>query len=185
MKRVLSLICVVAILLGAMALTAFASPKDDILSAVKESVPADILERYQTQGVNMLNQIDVTQEQAEQVIAYIKQAGPLLKAGTVSGHQYTPAERQTLVGLFDSICATLHLTYNITTKATGLHQNDIIIHVYYNGKIVGDLDGDFVKQTGGTATDTTENLAVIVSVLALLTVASAVIAAKRISAHRA
>ena len=82
MKKMVSLVCMLALLLGALGTTAFAAPQDDILAAVDANIPAGILQYYRTMGINILTQIDVTDAQAQEVSALIKQAGALLQEGT-------------------------------------------------------------------------------------------------------
>ena len=57
MKKMVSLICMLALLLGALGTTAFAVPQDDILAAVDANIPADILHYYRTMGINIMTQI--------------------------------------------------------------------------------------------------------------------------------
>ena len=40
MKKMVSLVCMLALLLGALGTTAFAAPQDDILAAVDANIPA-------------------------------------------------------------------------------------------------------------------------------------------------
>lgn len=147
MKKMVSLVCMLALLLGALGTTAFAAPQDDILAAVDANIPSGILQYYRTMGINILTQIDVTDAQAQEVSALIKQAGALLQEGTQSAHEYRATQRERLLELFAQICAVLHLSYTTSTKPSGLHAGDVVIHLYYNGTPIGELDGDFIKQT--------------------------------------
>ena len=115
MKKMVSLVCMLALLLGALGTTAFAAPQDDILAAVDANIPAGILQYYRTMGINILTQIDVTDAQAQEVSALIKQAGALLQEGTQSAHEYRAAQRERLLELFAQICAVLHLSYTTST----------------------------------------------------------------------
>lgn len=113
MKKMVSLVCMLALLLGALGTTAFAAPQDDILAAVDANIPAGILQYYRTMGINILTQIDVTDAQAQEVSALIKQAGALLQEGTQSAHEYRAAQREAFGTLCANMRGTSSFLYNI------------------------------------------------------------------------
>ena len=78
MKKVISLFAACLLLVGMMAVAGFsasaATPKEDIVAAVKDAMPDKYEEQYLPMLENVLNQIDVTAEQAEEVIGSVETA---------------------------------------------------------------------------------------------------------------
>lgn len=181
MKRIISIACLVVMLMSLLAISVFAAPKDDIITAAEKNIDKSLVDTYRAQAVNILNQIEVSQKQADEVVALIEKAGKVFENNGPTLHTYPKSEVDILLGYFDEACEILHMTYKITEKKNALHKGDIICVLYdENGKKIADLDGDFVNDTG--ATDT--NVGLIVSVIALITLAGAsiVIAAKKVNA---
>ena len=143
MKKVFLVFLAVLIAVSCCALTAVAAPKDDIIAAARTYVPAKYEKFYLNNLRNTLNQIDVTEDQAAQVVKIIKEtraAVPNDKGFPLSN--YTLEEKNAVVDGFHRACAVLGLTGEIY-----IDKNDVIIKVYLNGTMLTTVDIDVVKKT--------------------------------------
>lgn len=160
-----------------------ATPKEDILAAVKENLPASYSNRYLPMAENVLQQIDVTADQATKVIACIN----AMKAGinTDKGpslDKYTEAEIGVVVEQFAAACEALNLTFEFKDSATPQHKSDIVCVLYdASGKKLADIDGDAVKKTDVAPTTVNYGYVALAALLALGAVAAAVYGKKAVA----
>lgn len=153
MKKVLSLVAVCLLLVGMMSVgftASAATPKEEIVAAVKAAMPDEYEAKYIPMLENTLSQIEVTAQQAEAVIANIDAVKAAIKEDKGDSlSEYTQAEATVVMDNFDEACATLGLGYNIVEAENPVHEGDVAIEVYKlaDKTPVGDVDGDGVKKT--------------------------------------
>ena len=181
MKRIICAV-LVAVMALALAVSASAATKQDVIDKFEASVPENYHPLILGQVENILNQIDITEEQADKLIALMDETAANMSKFTDKGHSleaYVSEERDFCVGQFSEACDVLGLTYTISTKANGYHSGDEVYSVYdASGKKLGDLDGDIdVKTTDKVETSVVLPAAAVV--LAVLAGFSAVVAKKR------
>lgn len=161
MKKVISLCVACLLVVGMMAFAGFsasaATPKEDIVAAVKAAMPDKYEEEYLPMLENVLNQIDVTAAQAEEVIGYIDAVKAAIKTDKGSSlSEYTREEIDIVLDNFDKSCTALGLTYEFVDAEDPDHEGDVDCIIYTDeGKKIGSVDGDGVKKTGAAETNTT------------------------------
>lgn len=183
MKKVLSLVAVCLLLVGMVGFTvSAATPKEDIVAAVKEAMPDAYESKYLPTVENVLSQIDVTAEQAEAVIANIAAAKAAVKEDKgESLSEYTRAEIEAVLAEFDAACTTLGLKYEFVDAENPAHEGDVICKVYKaDGTLIGTIDGEGVKKTNAPEQN---GVAMIVLVSALALAAGAAVYGKKIAAR--
>lgn len=169
MKKVLSLVAVCVLLVGMMACGVFsasaATPKEEIVAAVKSAVPADVFEANKPMIENVLSQIDVTAEQAKSVIANIE----AVKAGVEFDHaslsEYTATEQKIITKNLDEACATLGLGYELVPAKKPTHKGDVECILY---KLDGEDDKTVIAQTDPDVKKTNAPETNVVLVVALI-----------------
>ena len=160
MKKVISLFAACLLLVGMMAFAGFsasaATPKEDIVAAVKDAMPDKYEEQYLPMLENVLNQIDVTAEQAEEVIGYVETVKAAVKADKGSSlSEYSKEEVAVVMDNFDKTCTALGLTYELVDAEDSSHKGDIDCIIYTEeGAKIGSADGDGVKKTNAPETNT-------------------------------
>lgn len=180
MKKVMSIVSVCLLLVGMMVLTVVpvsaATPKEDIIAAIKENVPAEYFEKYLPTIENTLQQVEVTAEQAEAVIANIEEAKKAVKEDKGDSlSEYTQVERQAVLAEFDTACKTLGVEYEIKPAAKPNHEGDVDVVIKVDEKTVAVVNGDAVKKTNAPDSAVNYGLVVLAGVLA----AAAVVVAAR------
>ncbi|MBR5540713.1 MAG: hypothetical protein IKU56_04965 [Clostridia bacterium] len=185
MKKVLSFVsaCLVlaCVMVMAIAPVSAATPKEDILAKAKELVPAQYHEEYLPLLENVLQQVEVTAEQATAVIANMEAAkASVAEDKGASLSEYTSDEQAAVVAEVEAACTTLGLTCEITPAENPTHEGDMDFYVYAaNGDKIADVDLD-VKKTN-TAVDYT----MIVAAAALIAVAvGSAVYGKKLSVSR-
>ena len=146
MKKALFLILTLAVLVTATVVPAFAATKADILTEAAKSP----VYKYVKVGIeNAAKSIEVTEEQADQIMPYVQHIVSLLdKDYGASAHTYPAEVRQSVMDDIDAICAILDLTAVYTLSENPQHELDQVITIYNaDGKAVFSFDGD-VKKTG-------------------------------------
>ncbi len=179
MKKVMSIVSVCLLLVGMMILTVVpvsaATPKEDIIAAIKANVSAEIFEKYLPTIENTLQQVEVTAEQAEKVIANIdtvKEAVKENKGDSLS--EYTEAERAVVLEEFDKACETLGIEYEIKPAEKPTHEGDVDVVIKVEDKVIATVDGDAVKKTNAPESTVNFGLVALASVLAAAAVVVAV-----------
>ena len=180
MKKTIALILAI-IMISALAVSVCASDdaKLKIYNAAKDACPEGYRDNYLGTVQAALDQIPVTDAQAETVVALINEAKVKLTDKGSTLHDYNDEEVAVATGLVDDICEVLGLTTTVKTHDIVMgHEGDISIEVAYNGAVIATLDGDPIKVTGGV--QTTDYTPVLVAVvLAVMGLAGVVTLKKR------
>ncbi len=187
MKKALSLLAVCVLLVGMMACATFsvsaATPKEEIVATVKEVLPEAYQSKYLPMLENVLKQIEVSAEQAQEVVSYVKAAAAAIESDKgVSLSEYTNAEQAAVLDNFDKACTVLGLTYKFEESENPQHVGDSIVKVYKaDGTAVGAFDGEGVKKTDAPES----NLALVFALVgALALAAGAGVYGKKLTASR-
>ncbi|MEE1186459.1 MAG: hypothetical protein UHN02_03665 [Acutalibacteraceae bacterium] len=149
MKKVVSLIlCLV--LTFSLGVSVFAANyneqlKSDILAAM----PDDYEDVYYPQAEKVIDQLDITEAQYTELKAILDATVAAVDVSKgPSMHDYTEAERNTLLSQFDAACSVLGLTYEYVVKTAG----DVVAIVYGpTGKKLGEIDGDITPSKTDSA----------------------------------
>lgn len=173
MKKVLSLVAVCVLLVGMMACGVFsasaATPKEEVIAAVKGAVSADVYADYKPMIENVFSQIDVTAEQAKAVIANIEAVKDDVDFHSVSLSEYSAAETKVILKNLDEACATLGLGYELVAAKKPTHKGDVECVLYKLGDeetVVAQTDPD-VKKTNAPET----NVLLVVALISALAMA--------------
>lgn len=165
MKKVMSIVSVCLVLTCVMAMAiapvSAATPKEEIMAKAKELIPVAYQAEYLPMVENVLQQIDVSSEQAAAVIADMEAAAAAIekdKGNSLSN--YSEAERAAVLAEIDDACTTLGLSYEIVPAENPTHEGDMnFILKDQNGDKIANIDPD-VKKTG-SAVDCTMVVAAI------------------------
>ncbi len=184
MKKLMSIVSVCFVLAAMLVVVASpvsaATPKEQIIAAAKANLPAEYFEKNLPTLENILQQIEVTAEQAELVVANIEAAKAAVaedKGDSLS--KYTAVEREAILKEFDEACETLGLTYEIKPAANPVHKGDVDCVIKVDNKTVASLDGDAVKKTN--VADSTVNFGLVL--LAGVFAAAAIFGKKAVTSH--
>ncbi len=184
MKKVLSVCIACLLLVGMMACAGVsvsaATPKEEIVAAAKAALPDAYEAKLLPMMENILSQITVTADQADEVIAAIEKAKAAIKTDKGDSlSEYTGEEVAAVVAQLDVACASLGITYKLVDAENPTHKDDMDC-IFYNaaGKEIGSVDTD-VKKTN--APDMTA-FAALVAMLALA--AGAAVYGKKLVASR-
>lgn len=180
MKKVMSIVLACVLLASMMVLSivpvSAATPKEDIIAAVKANVPAEYVEKYLPTLENVLQQVEVTAEQAEKVIANIETAKEAVKEDKGDSlSEYAKEEVTVIVAEFGKACETLGLEYEMKPAENATHEGDVDVVVKLEDKVIATVDGDAVKKTNTPDSAVNYGLVALAGVLA----AAAVVVATR------
>ena len=192
MKKIIAALLTVAVLLCTFVVPSFAATKADLLN---EAAKAPIYKYVKAAVENAARNIEITEEQADQLMPLVKEAVALLSADNgpsmydVKGHKnYTDAQLNAVMNIIKKACDILGFTYTFSsaasTKGSEYHVGDIIFKVFdKNGKLVFSYDGDLVADTSAVAeTDSAAWVALTAaSVVTLAAAAAFVFARKKVS----
>ncbi len=180
MKKVLSLVAVCVLLVGMMACGVFsasaATPKEEVIAALKASLPAEDFNENLPMIENVFSQIEVTAEQAKAVIANIdavKAQVEHIEEKHLSLSEYSFAEQKVVLKNLDEACATLGLGYELKVAKKPTHKDDVECIVYKlddTKTVIGQTDPD-VKKTNAPET----NVALVVALVSTLAMAGVVV----------
>ena len=181
MKKTISILLVLVFALSLCVVPTFAAtPSQKLASAAKDAIPTHYKDRYEVIVDNVLNQISVSEEQANDVIAIINETTAKIKDKGQSLHSYTDDEKAYVLGQFDKACKVLNLTYKVIAKKNPVHKGDVIYELYYNGAKIASLDGDTAIKTTGT--DVNGNIVAISLVAGVALLAAAAFVFKKSAA---
>jgi hypothetical protein len=186
MKKMMLLLTVCLLVIGMSVMAAVpasaATPKESIVAAVKENLPAKYADQYVPMVENILQQIDVTEAQAATVIDCIEACKGIIttdKGGSLS--DYSSEEVSLVLDQFDIACKALNLKYEFVTSATPAHEGDIYCVIYNAaGNKLADIDADAVKKTN-VADPVNYGYAVLAAVLVLGAVAAGIYSKKALA----
>ena len=149
MKRMIKSIVVLVMsvaLVASCVISSVAASKTDIVTTAKECIPSAYTNLYINTLESALSRINVTSEQADQVIEVLKSVRaqiPEDKGHTL--HDYTPAERTIMINGFKKCCSILGLSYYVSVKSSDKadHTADEVIYIYASdGNWIVTVDGD-------------------------------------------
>lgn len=160
-----------------------ATPKQEILNYVEENLPDKYVKSYLPLAENVLKQVTVDAEQAEQVIACIEECKAVIttdKGGSLS--DYSAKEIKFVMAQFATACDALNLTLTYELVETPKHKNDIVCEIYNAaGQKLADIDLDAVKKTNVPESEVNYTYVVMAAVLLLGTAAAAVFGKKLVA----
>ncbi len=114
MKRIVSVVMLIAVLMGAFSVCAFADAKADIIAKAKEVCPDAYEAEYIPALENILAQIEVTDEQAAVVIAAMENSKAIVNSGKgTSLSDYTAAEKEQVIADLNKATDALNIGYKI------------------------------------------------------------------------
>lgn len=190
MKKFVSILSACLVIVCMMVLVAApvsaASPKEDIVAAAKAALPEKYHDLYLTTIENVLQQIDVTAEQAEAVIANLEAAKAAVKADKGdSMSEYTADEQKAVLKEFGEACETLGLTYEIVPAENPTHEGDVdcIVKVAGSDDKIASIDADVVKKTNVAESTVDYTLIVVAAGVAVLAVGAAVYGKKLVASR--
>lgn len=189
MKKLIAMLlaCVMLVGMTATVSVSAAGPKDDMIAACYEYMPEPLIKEYLPLIQNILAQIEVNQDQADQVIECIKESREFFKEYKgVTLHYYTQEERKFAVDMVARICDILFLTTKYTSSTDKDHHQDVVCEIYtQDGTMIGVLDGDVVKKTNVPEEESGVNYGVIVlAAVVMVGAAGAAVASKKFAAQR-
>ncbi len=180
MKKTLALILAI-VMISALAVSVCASDdaKLKIYNAAKDACPEAYRDHYLGTVQSALDQIPVTDEQADKVVAIINEAKDKFTDKGSTLDKYTAEETAAATKLVNEACEILGLTAKLVTHDVVMgHEGDISFDIYYGGKVIANLDGDPIKVTGGVQT-TDFTPAIVAVVLTVIGLAGVVTLKKR------
>ena len=176
MKKLISVVMLMAVLMGVFAVCAFADAKADIVAKAEEVCPDGYESEYIPALKNILAQIEVTDEQAAVVIAAIDSSKAIVNSGKGTKlADYTQAEKDQVLADLKTACAALKIGYTIVEK------EDITTVAFFklnadntNGAKLGEVSiGGEVKTTNVIGEVTAPVAMLLVAAAALVVLASA------------
>ncbi len=186
MKKILSLAMVCLLMMSLMVMAVLpasaASAQDDIVAALKERVPAEYLNQYLPAVENILQQLEITDEQADQIIACIAATDDAMADYHYSLHLFTAEERAAALKQLDAVCDILNVRYELKLSQDSDHNNDQVAVFYKaDGTKLADVDFD-VKKTNTPSQMSVEYI-VLAVVFAIGAIVTAVYGKKAVSAR--
>ena len=187
LKKLIAMLMACLMLVGMTATVSVsaATPKESMIDACEEYMPEPLLKEYLPLIENILAQIEVSQDQADQVIQCIKESREFFKEYKgVTLHYYTAEERKFAVDMVARICEILFLTAKYSYSTDADHHNDMVCEIYNaDGQLLGILDGDVVKKTNAPESDVNYTY-VVLCVVAMIGAVGAAVAGKKFAAQR-
>lgn len=182
MKKALSLfmVCLLVMSFAVMAVVpaSAASPKEAIVDALKEYVPAEYLDKHLPTVENILQQLEITEEQAAGVVGCIVAADEAVDDHHHSLHLFTAEEREAVLEQLDKACKILSVRYELKMSDDPKHAGDQVAVFYKaDGTKLADVDFDPVKKTS-TPNDVNVEFIVLAVLLMAAAITTAVYAKK-------
>ncbi len=140
MKKFLTILALAVFFLGATSTTVSAASENDIITALNNAgVPAV----YVTQAENYLRTTDVSEAEADQIIANIKNAAAIAN-GVTDLSKLTQEQINAIIAEVTSAAAVLGLTLSVSDGVVTFYNAD--------GSVVtqSSMSGNEVKQTGSS-----------------------------------
>lgn len=184
MKKLISALLLVGLMLTVLCVPAFATDKSDLLDEMAKSP----VYKYISVAVeNAARTVEITDEQAEKLLPIIQRAIAIVPADNGStvyssenGLVYSYDQVQEVLGCINEVCAIMNYTYTFDSVSFKQHAGDIVFHLYdENGALIFSYDGDVVADTGLQDSNDSYGLLAAGGALALLGVAVFVLLKKR------
>ena len=190
MKRIIAIVLTLAAVASLAVVGVSAVTKADLLAEAAKS-PV-----YKYVGValeNAARTVEITDEQAEQILPIIKKACTVLgdnmhgHGGFYSaehGQVYTREEYNAVMTCVDEACRILGYTYTTVPSTNPKHAGDSVFMVYNEqGKLVFHYDGDVVADTAAATTADTTLLLAGAAAFLVLGLGAVVISKRRVDAE--
>ena len=143
--------------------------QETIISSLKEHVPAEILNKHLPAIENVLQQLEITKWQTEQVVECIVAADAAVEDYHDSLSELTVKEREAVMVQVNKAAKILKARFEVKPSDNPKHVGDVIAYVYKeDGTKLADVDFDVKK------TNTTSDVNVEYVVLAVLLMAGAI-----------
>lgn len=181
MKKTIAILALCLMMIGMVAMpVSAATPKETILNAAETNLPSAVMKEYRPLFENILSQITVTEEQAEQVVDCIEESRAFFKSYKgLSLSEYTVEEREFALDMVVRICEILGLTAKYTPSASPKHDGDMVCEIYNAaGQKLADIDPDAVKKTNVPESNVNYTYVVLAAVLTIGTAAAVVLGKK-------
>ena len=165
MKKVLLFVLAVAMFVAVTVVPALAYTKADLLT---EGAKSPVYHHVKVAIENAAKTVEVTEDQANQIMPYVKHIVSLLPEDLgASAHNYPRETIDAVLADVDEICKILSLHYEFVPAANPAHEGDNDFTIYNEaGEKVFEFDGDAVAKTDAAPDYST--VAVAVSGVALL-----------------
>ncbi len=175
MKKIISILLTLVLLFTlAVSVSADDAAKAKIYDATKAACPVAYQATYLGTVQNVLNQIEVTAEQADAVVALINEAKAVISDKGASLSDYLAEERALIIDYINEISDVLGLAVTFKASDSAVHEGDMVAVITYNGAVLANVDGEVVKVTGGNASSTA-----LFAILALAFAGVSVVATKK------
>ncbi len=184
MKRFISLMTAIMLIVGVLAIGAAAATKADLLS---EAAKSPVYKYIKVAVENAARTVEITDEQAEQLLPIVKKAVAAIstdKGPTARNDHdiYTQEEIDAVMACIDEACAILGYSYKFIPSTDPKHRADHVFMVYDNsGKLIFQYDGDVVADTDAASETYTTALFIGGAVLLMAGAAVTVVSKKRMS----
>lgn len=184
MKRFISVVAAIMLIVGTLAVSVAAVSKSDLITEASKS---PIYKYVKVAIENASRTIEITDEQAEKLMPIVKKAVSAVASdkgptAAVDNLVYTQAELDAVLACIDEACAILGYTYTTTPSTSPKHIGDSVFMVYDNaGKLVFQYDGDVVADTDAATEFDTTALFIGGTVLLMAGAAVLVVSKKRAS----
>lgn len=143
MKKILTVLLTLFILSAlAVGVSAADDAKTRLYNAANDACPSTYRTYYMGIAYNILGQIDVSDTQADQIIAIIDANVSSFVDKGPSLDTYSAEEIKLAVDLFDQTCSILGITYDMRRVTDASHVGDDEFVLYYNGTWIATIDGD-------------------------------------------
>ena len=180
MKRIVSFLTALVLVVSMFAVSVSATTKADL---IEEASKSPIYKYVRVAVENAARTIEITDEQAEQLLPIVRRAvaavpedlGPTAR----NDHDiYTYEQIEIIMSCVDEACAILGYTHENVTSTDPKHIGDIVFMIYNeDNELVFQYDGDVVADTSAASeTDTTE---LFIGAVALLLAGGAVLAVSK------
>ncbi len=182
MKKVVSLL-IVAVMVLTCAVAINATEEKDVLAAAKAAMTQGLYNSYYVQIENTLNQVELTSDQCDQLIAIIDDLKSTVTLDRESIPEYTEEERQYGLKKLQEAAAVIGATVTVENYNLDEYNNSkIIVTLNAGGKDVPVVGPDTPKTTNVSSESIFANVAPFVAIALIALAGSAVVVAKKRSA---
>ena len=167
MKKAMTMLLIILVLVTGIGSTVFAAPADDIMAALESTNAPD---KFFPQVESYLNSITITPDQAAAVIAHIEKADEIAAGQT----RFSALTRAQEAGIYQEIAAAakvlnLRTTYDLKTVKVYDASNNVVCMI---------SDADVIKQTG------TDYSIVLAGLVLLLLAGAAAVTSRKLHGTR-
>lgn len=190
MKKLIAIISAIVLLVGTATIGVSAVTKADLFA---EAAKSPAYKYVQVAIENAARTVEVTPEQAEQILPIVKRACEIIgndehpsAFSDEHGLLYTKEQINGVMACIDEICEIMRFTYKMVPVANPEHAGDGMLTVYdANGKVVFQYDGDAVADTDAATSMDTALLFAGAGIMLALGAAAIAVSKKRMAAELA